>query len=53
MSTASEEQEAEADGVAEAHDGLGVEGRVDGAGGLGLGDEVGQAVAAQVERRPA
>ena len=44
-----EEQEAEADGVAEADDGLGVEGGVDGAGGLGLGDEVGEAVAAQVE----
>ena len=44
-----EEQEAEADGVAEAHDRLGVERGVDGAGGLRLGDEVGEAVAAQVE----
>ena len=45
-----EQQEAEAEGVAEPHHGLLVERRVDGAGGLGLGDQLGELVAAEVER---
>ena len=48
-STARKSRKPKPDGVAEAHDGLGVEGGIDGAGGLRLGDEVGEAVAAEVE----
>src|SRR5436190_4902011 len=46
----SEQEEAEAEGVAEPHDGFLVERWVDGPGGLRLGDELGELVAPQVER---
>src|SRR5690606_9878176 len=45
-----EQEEAEPDRVAEAHDSLGVERRVDRSGGLGLGHQVGQPIAAEVQR---